>query len=206
MLKQAYTLWAPLYDLMLEAPTRAARRRSLALLGDVRQRKIVIAGVGTGLDFPHLRAGAHYTGIDLTPAMLDKARRRARRCGLPIRLIEGDACTLPFADGEADVVVLHLILAVVPNPAEVLAEASRILRPGGQALILDKFLRPGQRAPLRRAASPLLGRLATRTDVVFEPLLEAHPELCLRHDAPAFARGWFRHILLEKTPLQGEPT
>jgi ubiquinone/menaquinone biosynthesis C-methylase UbiE len=89
---------------------------------------------------------------------------------------------------------------VVPQPERCLAETARILKPGGRILLFDKFLRPGQRAPLRRLASPLVGRIATRTDVVFEDVLAAVPDLALRTDQPALAGGWFRLIELEKSP------
>jgi len=87
---------------------------------------------------------------------------------------------------------------VVPEPARALTEAVRVLKPGGQILIFDKFLKPGQKAPLRRLISPLLGRLATRTDVVFEDVLRDVSSLQLVSDVPALAGGWFRLIRLRK--------
>jgi len=98
-------------------------------------------------------------------------------------------------------VVLHLFLAVTPHPERVLAEAARVLRRGGRVLIFDKFLRPGQKARLRRLISPVLGVLATRTDVVFEEALAQARGLEVVSDQPALASGWFRHIELRKTGL-----
>lgn len=72
------------------------------------------------------------------------------------------------------------------------------LKPGGVILILDKFLRPGASAPLRRLISPIAARIATRTDVVFESVLATAPELSLKYDEPALAGGWFRRIQLVK--------
>ncbi|MFN2348035.1 MAG: class I SAM-dependent methyltransferase [Thioalkalivibrio sp.] len=198
-LKHTYTLWAPIYDLFVDRATRGPRGRSLERLGDVHGQHILLPGVGSGLDFSHLPAGAHYHGLDLTPAMLTRARRVADRLNLDMHLDEGDAMALPYEDDLFDVVVLHLILAVVPEPARALAEAVRVTRPGGRLLILDKFLRPGQKAPLRRMINPLISRLATRTDVVFEDLLAGHDGLRLIEDMPALAGGWFRHLVLEKT-------
>jgi hypothetical protein len=65
-------------------------------------------------------------------------------------------------------------------------------------LVFDKFLRNGQAAPLRRLANPLLRRVATRLDVVFENVLAAAPALQVEHDQPALAGGWFRMIRLRK--------
>jgi ubiquinone/menaquinone biosynthesis C-methylase UbiE len=112
--------------------------------------------------------------------------------------IQGDAQCLPFADASFDSAVLHLILAVVPQPAHCFAEIERVLKPGGQVLVFDKFLRRGQPALLRRMINPLMRRLATRLDVVFEDLLSEAPCLTLELDQPALAGGWFRMIRLRK--------
>jgi ubiquinone/menaquinone biosynthesis C-methylase UbiE len=109
---------------------------------------------------------------------------------------------LPFADASFDAVVLHLILAVVPDPRACLAEAARVLRPGGTILLLDKFLRAGQRAPLRRIANPLVRRLATRLDVVFEDVLREVKGLTVVDDQAALAGGWFRRIRLQRDYLR----
>jgi len=194
-LATAYRLWAPLYDPVLRRATAPARRRSLERLRAEPAEEVLLAGVGTGLDLPHLPTGPRYRGCDLTPAML--ARASGQRA---VALDCADVQALPYADAGFDAVVAHLILAVVPDPAAALAEMSRVTRPGGRILVFDKFLRPGQRAPLRRLVSPLLGRLATRTDVILEELLEERPELTPETDEPALAGGWFRQITLRRQP------
>ena len=105
---------------------------------------------------------------------------------------------LPFAAHSFDCVVLHLIVAVVPQPQRCLAEAVRVLKPGGRILLFDKFLRRGERAWMRRSLSPLSSQLATRLDVVFEDVLETVPGLRVLSDKPVLARGWFRLIELIK--------
>jgi len=196
-LRASYSLLAPVYDLAIAGFSQELRRRSLQSLGDVKGLSILIPGIGTGLDIPHLPEGAHYIGLDLTPAMLARARRRIRP-EQAISLETGDAMALPYDDGRFDIVVMHLILAVVPDPVRALSEAARVLKPGGRIHILDKFLRPGERAPLRRMLSPLIGRLATRTDVVFEEVLAGSPSLQIEKDTAAALGGWFRNIQLIK--------
>lgn len=194
-LKHSYTLIAPFYDAVLAAATRSQRIRSLAAL-PLDPAHVLLNGVGTGLDLPHLPARHRYTGIDLTHAML--RRCAARGTALDFCCVQGDAQSLPFADGSFDHAVLHLILAVVPDPVACLAETARVVAPGGSVLIFDKFLRPRQRAPLRRLINPLLRRVATRLDVVFEEVLGEIPELLLESDQPALASGWFRLIRLRR--------
>jgi len=156
----------------------------------------LLAGVGTGLDLPHLPRQHHYVGLDLNQAMLRRALPRAAH--VDFQPVQGDAQQLPFADASFDCAVLHLILAVVPEPARCFAEIARVVRPDGQVLVFDKFLRRGQPALLRRLFNPLVRRVATRLDVVFEDLLSAAPELALEHDQPALAGGWFRMIRLRR--------
>lgn len=194
-LKRSYRFIAPLYDAAIAAATRAARQRSLAAL-PAEPSRILINGIGTGLDLPHLPGKHEYVGIDLTQAMLRRAVRRGN--GPPFLPALGDAQRLPFANGSFDAAVLHLILAVVPDPAACLAETCRVVRPGGTILVFDKFLRPDQRAPLRRLLNPLSRRVATRLDVVWEEVLAAVPGLAEEENCPALAGGWFRRIRLAK--------
>lgn len=196
-LKHSYALIAPFYDGVLTAATRGARGRSLAALDDHVAGEVLIAGIGTGLDIPHLPPQHRYVGIDLTRAMLAKAQRRS--VGKPIRLVQGDVQRLPFPDQRFDAVVLHLILAVVPEPKACLAEAARVLKPGGHILVFDKFLKPGERALWKRAMNSLTRHVATRLDVVFEEVLAAAPGLLRHQDEPALPGGWFRLIRLRKT-------
>lgn len=193
-LKRSYSIIAPLYDLAISAPLAAARRRALAHLPQQPALQVLINGIGTGLDLPWLPAAHRYSGLDLTRAMLERA---APRIGaLDVSLVQGDSLALPFADGSFDAVVLHLILAIVPDPALALRETARVLKPGGRVFVMDKFLRRGQRAPLRRLLSPLAARIATHLDVVFEDVAAAVPALTVTRDEPLLARGWFRSIEL----------
>ena len=194
-LRHTYTLIAPFYDAMLARATRAARQHSLGAL-PAEAGRVLLAGVGTGLDLPHLPPRHHYVGLDLTHAML---RRALPRVGaVDFVPVQGDAQCLPFASGSFDSAVLHLILAVVPQPAHCFAEIARVVKPGGSVLVFDKFLRRGQPALVRRLANPLVRRVATRLDVVFEDLLREAPELALEHEQPALAGGWFRMIRLRR--------
>lgn len=194
-LKHSYTLISPFYDLVLAAASRGQRADSLAALPQAPAR-VLLSGVGTGLDLPLLPLQHRYTGIDLTPAMLRRARRRAGP--LDFQWIQGDSQRLPFADRSFDHAVLHLILAVLPDPVACLRETARVLAAGGSVLIFDKFLQPGQWAPVRRLVNPMVRHVATRLDVVFEEVLAQVPGLVVASDQPALAGGWFRRIRLQR--------
>lgn len=202
-LRASYTLIAPLYDWLVGPALGAARRRSLARLPGAGHAHILINGAGTGLDLPSLPPVHRYTALDLTRAMLRKGLPRSGH--LDIRWVQGDSQRLPFADGVFDHVLLHLILAIVPDTRKALEEAARVVRTGGRLFVLDKFLRPGETAWLRRLFNPLVRRIATRTDVVFEDALAGVNELRVISDEPALAGGWFRMITLEKSGPQDFP-
>ena len=195
-LRRSYTIIAPLYDALLETAGGGLRAASLAQLPQQGTQDILISGIGTGLDLPHLPPGHTYTGLDLTAAMLERVKPRIGN--LQMSLVQGNSMALPFANECFDHVVLHLILAIVPDGRACLRETARVLKPGGSVLILDKFLKPGEPAPLRRMLNLLSRHLVTRLDVVFEEVLAAVPELKVASDMPVFAGGWFRSIRLTK--------
>jgi len=195
-LQSSYRFIAPFYDFFLLRVSAAQRQRSLMRLPSLHGARVLLSGAGTGLDFPFLTAGHIYTALDLTRGMLARSRKRAPH--LEMNWVQGDSMTLPFADERFDCVVLHLIMAVVPQPERCLAEATRVLKPGGSILIFDKFLHPGERAWLRRSMSIFTAQFATRMDVVFENVLANTPNLSVISDQPALAGGWFRLIELQK--------
>jgi len=197
-LKHSYTLLAPVYDSLVSAPLDAYRAKSLARIKDTKNRQILINGIGSGLDIPYLAEDAVYTGTDITPAMLARAEKRAASYPINIRFQVADCHDLPFENRSFDAVIMHLILAVVPNPELALQEASRVLKPGGKIFIFDKFIRAGQLAIGRRILNIFIRHIATRTDVVFENVLKSSPQLELAGDEPALANGWFRLIELNK--------
>ncbi|MCX7183842.1 MAG: class I SAM-dependent methyltransferase [Nitrosospira sp.] len=195
-LRHTYTLIAPLYDAFVAAASKIVRATSLRQLPQQGSLNILINGIGTGLDLPHLPPCHRYTGLDLTAAMLKQTKPRS--AGLHLDLVQGNSMALPFASECFDHVVLHLILAVVPNPLACLRETVRVLKPGGSVLILDKFLKPGEAAWIRRILNLLTQHTVTRLDVVFEKVLADIPGLKLETDVPVLAGGWFRSIRLVK--------
>ena len=195
-LRASYSLLAPIYDWVIERPMRAARRRSLRALPKDMAGRVLLSGIGTGLDLPLLPLLHRYTALDFNAAMLRRAVPRG--AGMEIDFVLGDSMSLPFAEASFDHVVLHLITAVVPEPQHCLMEAARVLKPGGTIVLLDKFLRPDERAWLRRMLNPLIRRIATRTDVVFEEVLRTVPGLEIVSDTPLLLGGWIRGIVLKK--------
>jgi ubiquinone/menaquinone biosynthesis C-methylase UbiE len=95
---------------------------------------VLDVGTGTGVvAITAARAGAHASGVDLTPALLEAARENARIAGLPdVQWVEGDAERLPFPDASFDVVVSQFGHMFAPRPEFAVAEMHRVLKPSGR--------------------------------------------------------------------------
>lgn len=192
-----YSGLAPVYDLLARRTLRM-RRRSIARLNLQPGERVLLVGAGTGLDLECITPGPVITATDLTPAMLEKLRQRAAQLGLTVdaRVMDGHA--LEFADGSFDVVILHFIVAVIPDPVRCLCEAARVLRPGGRAIILDKFAPDDGPMPLRlRLLNPVASLVATNVNRRLGPLL-AKSGLRVVHREAAALRGFFQIALVVK--------
>ena len=99
--------------------------------------RVLEVAVGTGRDLPFYPADVTLTGIDLSPAMLRIAKRRAAELGRDVELLVGDAQKLPFDDESFDTVVTALALCSIPDSDAAIGEMKRVLVPGGRLLLLD---------------------------------------------------------------------
>ena len=191
-----YTLWAPFYDQV--ARFRRQRQRSIALLGLRPGERVLVVGAGTGADLPLIPPGVEVLATDLTPAMLARARSRVR-AGIELRVMDGQA--LDLAGESFDAVILHLILAVIPDPAVCLSEAARVLKPGGRIAVFDKFLPDHERpSPPRRLANLVTRTLFTDINRRLGEILDrSGAPVAVEHDEPALLGGAFRILLLRKS-------
>lgn len=173
-LRGQWDKYAPRYDRAMRLPERLQ-------FGDGREwvcrqatGAVLEVAVGTGLNLPHYPAEVTLTGIDLSPGMLDGARRRAAELSREVTLVEGDAQALPFPDATFDTVVCTLGLCGIPDDRAAIAEMHRVLRPGGRILLLDhigshhKLILLGQRL-LEKVTLRQLGDYQTRRPL---PLVE----------------------------------
>lgn len=166
-----YQLYAPMYS-WVARPLEHGRKRAIEGLDLAGGDRILILGSGPGSDLPYLPAGASITAVDAAPAMVRRTEERAEALGMDVDARVGDAQALPFDDDAFDVVLLHLILSVVPDPKAVAAETSRILTPGGRASIYDKFVAEGTKPSLlRRALNPVARFLFSDLTRRLDPLL-----------------------------------
>ena len=128
---------APRYDRALGLVERVLFGDGRAWVCSQASGDVLEVAVGTGRNLAFYPAGGRLTGIDISPAMLDIARRTAASLGVDADLRVGDAQALEFADGTFDTVVIIVGLCTIPDDARAVAEAARVLRPGGRLLLLE---------------------------------------------------------------------
>ncbi|MEQ9104525.1 MAG: methyltransferase domain-containing protein [Rhodothermales bacterium] len=195
-----YSLYSPVYDL-LAAPLAGARRRAVTLAAVRPGDRVLIVGCGTGLDLPLLPEGCHVTAVDLSGPMLNSMRRRARALGMTVESYRMNAQNLGFTDAWFDVVLVHLIAAVVPDGKACLQEATRVLKPGGTLSLMDKFRSDDREQPglVRRVLNIPASLLFSDINRRWQDLVAGLP-LEVEANVPAAFGGIWRAIRLTKTP------
>jgi phosphatidylethanolamine/phosphatidyl-N-methylethanolamine N-methyltransferase len=146
---QAYACWAPFYDLVFGAVFEQGRHAAIAAAERIGGR-ILEVGVGTGISLPGYAETSRLVGVDLSEPMLRKAQKRVAELGL--RNVEGlalmDAERLAFPDDSFDVIVAQHVVTTVPHPEATLDEFARVLRPGGEIVLISRV---GAEVGFRRA-------------------------------------------------------
>jgi phosphatidylethanolamine/phosphatidyl-N-methylethanolamine N-methyltransferase len=165
-LRKAYARWAPVYDLVFGALFDRGRRAAVAAAEQVGGR-ILEVGVGTGISLPGYSSCNRIIGIDLSEAMLRKAQRRVANLSLTnVEMLEVmDAEHLSFHDASFDVVVANHVISTVPNPEAALDECARMLKPGGEMILLSRIgADAGLRHLIEFLLQPIVRRLGWRTE------------------------------------------
>ena len=131
---QRISFWYDRIEVMSEKHFIPWRKRVWA---QIQGQQVLEVGVGTGKNMPFYPGGARITAIDLTPGMLEHAKERAGDLGLDVDLRLGDAQALEFPDASFDTAIATFVFCSVPDPVLGLKEIKRVVKPGGQVLLLE---------------------------------------------------------------------
>ncbi len=135
-----YQRLAPLYDVVYGTLLQPGRRRALTRLSPQAGERILEVGVGTGFALRDYPAGSRIVAIDMSQAMLARARARQRRHRLDhVHLCRMDGEALAFPDGCFDAVYAPYVVNVVADPVRLTREMLRVCRPGGRLVFLNHF-------------------------------------------------------------------
>lgn len=167
---KAYARWAPVYDLVFGAVFERGRQAAIAAAERVGGRVLEV-GVGTGISLPDYARTTRLYGVDISEPMLRKARERVTE--LELTNVEGlsvmDAADLSFPDASFDVVVAQYVITTVPDPEAALDEFARVLRPGGEIVLMSRVgAEDGPRRTLERWFSPVACRLGWRSEFAWQ--------------------------------------
>lgn len=196
--KIRYTLYSPAYDLIGKLLNKM-RYKSIKRLGIENGDKVLIIGGGTGLDLNYIESNCSVVATDITPAMVEKMRKRGAKLHLNLSTQVMDAQHLSFPDEYFDKIILHLIIAVLPEPVKAIKEAERVLKRGGKMVVLDKFIKKGHKPSyIRQLLNMITNLLFSDITRSFEDIASS-TALTTITDEDAEPTGNFRIILLSKS-------
>ena len=201
--EKAYARWAPVYDLVFGAVFDAGRRAAIVAAERIGGR-ILEVGVGTGISLPDYARSNRLVGIDLSEPMLRKAQSRVAEHGL--RNVEAlavmDAARLALPDQSFDVVVAQFVITAVPNPEATLDEFARVIKPGGEIVLVNHIgAESGPRRLFEICFAPLARRLGWRPEFRFGRLAswaQRHGGVRVIEHTPMPPLGHFSLIRFER--------
>lgn len=198
--KLRYTLYTPGYD-RIAGYFKENRKKSIVSLNVSTGDKVLIIGAGTGLDLEFLPNDCEIVATDITPSMIEKLKKRNQKLNRQVNAIVMDGQALEFDDNTFDKIILHLILAVIPNPIACIQEAERVLKPGGHVVVYDKFVPKDRKVSfLRRFVNIFANTLFSDITRDFESIIK-NTNFTIVSDIAADFNGNFRMIKLIKTSL-----
>lgn len=190
-------MYAPIYN-VIRGVFATSRQVSITNLDIKSGEKVLIVGAGTGLDIPYLPKDVSITATDITPVMITKINQLAKDENVILEAIVMDGQNLDFPDGYFDHVILHLILAVIPDPSRCAKEVDRVTKVGGRVAVFDKFIpayaKPSIFRKLGNGVTTFLFSDITR-DIY---AIVSETEFQVKSDKPMNFGGMFRVVLLQK--------
>jgi phosphatidylethanolamine/phosphatidyl-N-methylethanolamine N-methyltransferase len=163
---KAYARWAPIYDLVFGKVFDSGRQSTIAV-ADAIGGRVLDVGVGTGLSLSDYSKTTRLCGVDISEPMLRKAHERVRTLNLSNVdvLAVMDAKNLAFPADYFDAVVAQYVITAVPDPEATLDDFVRVLKPGGELILVNHIgAESGPRKLFELAFSPIARRLGWRPE------------------------------------------
>jgi phosphatidylethanolamine/phosphatidyl-N-methylethanolamine N-methyltransferase len=208
--EDAYARWAPIYDFVFAAIMRPGRQAAAAAINRLGGN-VLDVGVGTGLELPMFASSIRLVGIDLSEPMMRRAQARvaAGRLAHVVGIAAMDAMRLGFCDGVFDAAVAPFVLTVVPDPERVLDEIARVVRPGGEIVLVNHISADGGLlAKIEAWLGKRSAKLGWRPEfpwAILEGWLARRPDVTLVERRKLAPFGLFTLVRLLRKSDAGEP-
>ncbi len=205
---RAYARWAPVYDRVFGKVFERGRRAAIAAVEAAVPHggRLLEVGVGTGISLPDYRRDIRIVGLDISAAMLSRAQQRVRQFELTNveALSVMDAAKLALPDASFDAVVAQYVITAVPDPDGTLDEFARVVKPGGEIILVNHIgAERGPRAIFEAGFAPLARRLGWRPEFKFSRLsawAARHGGAKLVERRPMPPMGHFSLIRFQRLP------
>jgi phosphatidylethanolamine/phosphatidyl-N-methylethanolamine N-methyltransferase len=190
--ERVYSQYARVYDRVFGKVFQESREAVIRNLTIEPGERLLEVGVGTGLCLPLYPAHASITAIDLSAAMVEKARERVEQMKLRnVTLAQMDAANMQYPDDSFDVVVAAYVVTAVPDHRSVMSEMIRVSKPGGRLVLLNHFTNDSPLiSVVEKAISPLCAQIGFRTDLSVADVLDGWPLLKERDQRVSPLRMW----------------
>ena len=201
--EKAYERWAPIYDLVFGKVFDHGRQSTIAEADRIGGR-VLDVGVGTGLSLSAYARTTKLCGVDISEPMLRRAHQRVRELKLSNveTLAVMDAKNLAFAANFFDAVVAQYVITAVPDPEATLDDFVRVLKPGGELILVNHIgAESGARRLFELAFAPIARRLGWRPEFPWGRLVDwaqRHGGVTLAERRPMPPLGHFSLIRYRK--------
>lgn len=202
--EKAYGRWAPVYDLVFGKVFDQGRQSTIEVADKIGGR-ILDVGVGTGLSLSDYSPATKLCGVDISEPMLRRALKRVRELKLDnVEVLSVmDAKNLAFPDSSFDAVVAQYVITAVPDPEGTLDEFVRVLKPGGELILVNHIgAESGPRRAFELAFAPIARRLGWRPEFPWKRLVDwaaRHGGITLAERRPMPPMGHFSLIRYRKS-------
>ena len=159
MSAKGHRVFAAVYDRLNAGAERTWLGTRRADLVARATGQVLEIGAGTGANLAHYQGVERVVAVEPAPAMRARLRSRLDRAVVPVEVSDAPAEHLGLPDASIDTVVCTLVLCSVADPDATLAELRRVLRPGGQLLVLEHVRGEGRRARWQDRVTPLWRRV-----------------------------------------------
>ncbi|MBF0516211.1 MAG: class I SAM-dependent methyltransferase [Nitrospirae bacterium] len=202
ILKQlSFNTFIPFFYPMMMLPLKGWRKKAIAMLSFAPGDRVIIPGVGSGYDLPHVPSSVSVDGVDISEVMLAIARNKLRNKDHAVTLHVMDAEHMDFPDNTFDKAILDLFLTCVHDAQKAFKEIVRVIKPDGEILIYDHLIRVPAWADLLMSGLDIVMKYSFCSVIrEFNDIIKGQPVTVVK-EIKGDPFGFIKGFLLRKTAV-----